>query len=224
MSTKARKRGRTAPDKPVDTSLGLPAIMPKEPRLQKFCEAYVKYGSAAQAAREAGYSEKWAKDYAWDALRKYGDYIKWLQAHYAQEASKRIAIELEPVLQEMALIAFANPRDYLVFEPAEEPDKPPKVRMKRLDELTREQMRAIKLIEGPDGTLTYELRDPEPQLVNLARHLGAFNEKIIFEHRHRHLHAHLDLSKASDAQLEALEAQFEELLTQSGHGRLLEAS
>ena len=105
-------------------------------------------------------------------------------------------------------IAFANDYDYLVFE-----KKGAKVgvRRKRLDELTREQMVAIE-VTGKGDELSYRMRDRDARLQELGRHLGLFNERIILEHRHRHLRTTVDLSKVPMERLEALEAQFEELL------------
>jgi hypothetical protein len=79
-----------------------------------------------------------------------------------------------------------------------------------LDELTREQMTAVIVFKRPDGALDWRWRDRDGKLFELGKHLGLFNERIILEHRH--LHVAFDLSKVPMTDLEALEAQFEELL------------
>lgn len=199
---------------PIDLTYGFPGRLPtvgrgaSNKRLLRFFEEYVRLGNAREAARAAGYSEKWAKETSYKFLKEYADYVTWLQAHVAQQHMKQLAIGQQEVLAEMATIAFANEYDYLAFE-----KKGAKVgvRRKRLDELTSEQMVAIE-ITGSGENLTYRLRDKEGRLQDLGKHLGLFNEKIILEHRHRHLHTAVDLSKVPMERLEAIEAQFEELL------------
>ena len=67
-------------------------------------------------------------------------------------------------------------------------------------------------VTGKGDELSYRMRDRDARLQDLGRHLGLFNERIILEHRHRHLRTTVDLSKVPMERLEALEAQFEELL------------
>jgi len=140
-------------------------------------------------------------------LKENRAFIVWYEALIAQAAAKQIGIELEPVLQELALIAFANEHDYLVQETDPKTGQI-RSRRKRLDELTRGQMAAIR-VKGSGQKLEYELLDKEARLVDLGKHLGAFNEKLILEHRHAHLHAHIDLGHVSLTDLEALERQIE---------------
>lgn len=178
-----------------------------------FLEEYVKDRNCRAAARRAGFGAKWAKTASYGFLADNKPYVVWYEALLAQASAKRIAIELEPVLEEIAKIAFANEHDYLVTEWKKGKAV---VRRKRLEELTREQMVAIK-VKRVDGVLDYDLRDKEGRLVDLGKHLGAFNEKLILEHRHAHLHAHLDLTGMPIKQLEALEAEFEK------HFKMVEA-
>lgn len=222
----AKKAVTTQPAQAIDLRYGLPPSIPKDPRLRKFLETYAQNNNARLAAQEAGYSEKWGRVNAYDMLKRYGDYVTWFQAHMAQEKAKNIAIDADAVLQEIAAIAFVNEYDYLVFEQTEREGKTvTTVRRKRLDELTREQMRAIKVTTTKEGALDYELRDKEGRLIDLGKHLGLFNEKVILEHRHRHLHATIgDLSKVPLDKLEAIEAEFEEIIVQHGNQRLIEAS
>ncbi len=106
---------------------------------------------------------------------------------------------------------MANDYDYLVSEK----DKGGKVlvRWKRLDELTREQLVPIEVTGGRGGKpLAYRFRDRDGKLFELGKALGLFNERILLEQRHRHLHGVADLSKVPMADLQALEARYEELL------------
>lgn len=184
----------------------------KPEQVQRFLEEWLKDHNARAAARRAGFSEKWAQNNSYSHLQRNEAYLEYLGRLVAKESAKLIAIDLEPVLQELALIAFANEYDYLAFE------KPTAgttliARKKRLDELSREQMVAIRVFKRPDGTLDYTLRNKEARLIDLGKHLGAFNEKLILEHRHAHMHAHIDLSKTTQKDLDVLEAKLEELLT-----------
>src|SRR5205807_9623117 len=129
---------------------------------------------------------------------------------------RQLAIEQSDVLNQIALIGMANDFDYLVFE---KKGASVVVRRKRLDELTREQMVAIEVMGGQStkaNALQYKFRDRDGKLFELGKAMGLFNEKILLEHRHSHLHLSADLSKVPMSELEAIEAQFERLLTQEG--------
>lgn len=184
----------------------------KPEQVIKFLQEYLKDHNARGAARRAGFSEKWAKNHSYSHLQRNEAYLAHLGKAVAREAAKLIAIDLEPVLQELAHIAFANEFDYLTFEKTTAGTEMI-ARKKRLDELTREQMIAIRVFKRPDGTLDYTLRNKEGRLIDLGKHLGAFNEKLILEHRHAHMHAHLDLSRTSQKDLDAIEAELEKMLT-----------
>lgn len=183
-------------------------------RLTMFLHEYIKDQDARAAGRRAGFSEKWCKQYSYQHLKNNQPYLAWLGTQVAHEAAKQIAIELDPVLQEIAKIAFANEWDYLlpVVKQAGDGTSTTTMRRKRLDELTKDQMIAIRVFRRPSGKLDYALRNKEGRLVDLGKHLGAWNEKLILEHRHAHLHAHLDLSKVPIDQLTSLEAQLEQMM------------
>lgn len=208
----------------TETRFGFPGQIPKaqtakdQTRLLKFFAEYIKLQDARKAARAAGYSERWAKENSYGWLKRHADYVKWLQAHAAQQVVKQIVIEQDAVLQEMARIGMVNEADYLVMSGS-------RMRRKRLDELTREQMVAIRVYRDRGGKLTYELRDKEGKLTELAKHVGLLNEKIILERRNVHLHKY-DFSGVPIEILERLEAQHEAELAKYGSGatrsRLLE--
>ena len=213
-----RAAKRSASDvAPIDLTYGFPGKLPtvgrgqSNTRLLQFFEQYVRIGDAQAAARAAGYSDSWAKQTSYKYLKEHREYVTWLQAHVAQQLAKQIGIDQEAVVRQIAAIAMANDYDYLVFEK----DNGGKVlvRRKRLDELTREQIVAIEVTGGRRGKpFSYRFRDRDGKLFELGKSLGLFNERIILEHRHRHLHATVDLSRVPLERLEALEAQFEELL------------
>jgi hypothetical protein len=220
----ATRRNNKALAPVVEAKFGMPQKVPRSAQLLKFFEEYVKQGSIAAAARAAGYQPAWIKNHSTIVVERYRDYYIWLQAHYAQQVVRQIAIDQDVVLQEVARIGMVNEWDYLVFEAKEVDGKTVQVpRRKRLEELTREQMTAIRVYKDGKGELDYTLRDKEGKLSELAKHVGLLNEKIILEHRHRHLHAVFDLSKVPQKKLDVLEAQFEVLLNESGNAGRAEA-
>lgn len=183
-------------------------------KILKFFELVARGSDARAAARKVGYSEKWAKSYSYKYLKRWHDYLHWLQAHFAQKAAQHISIDQSRLLEEIESIAMANWYDYLVHTPSTD-GKTQTTRLKYLHELTKEQMRCIEVVGtgGPKSVITYKFRDRDGKLTELAKTMGLLNEKVIMEHRHRHLHVQADLSKVPMGQLEALEAQFEEILT-----------
>jgi hypothetical protein len=211
---------------PVDFTHGFPGKLPQaktqaeQSKLLKFFELYVRCGNAREAALQAKYSKAWAQNQSYAYLKRYADYVTWLQAHYAQAAVKAAALDDERILEELQAIGLANDWDYLVIDRSTDP---PAVRRKRLDELTREQMRAIEVYErrGKKGTieLAYTFRDRDGKLAELARATGLLNEKVILEHRHRHLHVVTDLSRVPLEKLEAMEREFQAMLTQTAAGQ-----
>jgi hypothetical protein len=203
--------------KPLDLTYGFPGEVPRarnqrdQDKLLRFFELHATGMSAHAAGRKVGFSEKWAKEYSYQWLKRYHPYVNWLQAHVAQTNVRQLAIEQSDVLNQIAMIGMANDYDYLVFE---RKGKKITVRWKDLHELTREQMVPIEVRGGRGGKpFTYHWRDRDGKLFELGKSLGMFNERILLEHRHSHLHVSADLSKVPMAQLKALEAEFERLLT-----------
>lgn len=199
----------------VDFRYGFPGKMPQSrnvadrQKLMKFFELLARGSNIRQAARDAGFSEKWAKQYSYGYVSEHEDYLTWLQAHFAQAAAQAAGVDEARVVDEMQAIALANDFDYIVVE---QKAGKPSARRKLVHELSRDQMRAITVYETAAGELKWKFRDRDGKLQDLGRKLGFFNEKIIMEHRHRHLHAHVDLRNVPIEKLEALEGQFEQLL------------
>lgn len=199
----------------LDLTYGFPGKVPKNVKYMAYILKYVETGEQLKSALAVGYSPAWGRGTGPRVLAQYKDLVVWLQAARAQEVAKVVDIDQERVLKEMVAIAFANEADYIVLE-----DKVvdgvtvKRARRKRLDELTREQMTAVVVIKvkGKGDILTWKWRDRDGKLFEIGKHLGMFNEKILFEHRHRHTHAVFDLSKVGLQELEALEGQFEQLV------------
>lgn len=194
-------------------------------KLLAFFVLVAKGMNKREAGLKVGYSNKWANTYSSNYLKKFADYVQWLQAHFAQAVVTKIGIDQGRVLEEIESIAMANLHDYIVHEEVQETVKGKSVmvkrtRLKRLDELTKEQMRAVDPGSngGPNSPLVWKFRDRDAKLTELAKTMGLLNEKVILEHRHRHLHVHTDLTKVPMDKLEALEAEYEEILA-LGHDK-----
>ena len=217
------KHTETTSNKPVvDTKFGFPGRIPRKEQQQVFLIEFAKSGNQQAAAALAGYSLQWAKAWAGKLIAKYKDYVTWLQASRAQAVAVEINVDQKMVLDEMVKIAFANEYDYLVFYEKDELDpdtkaktgrKVPWARRKYVHELTRDQLTAVEVFRrGDKGSIDWKWRNRDGKLFELGKHLGMFNEKFIHEHLHRHLHVAFDLTKVPMKDLEALEAQFENLL------------
>lgn len=180
-----------------------------------FIEQYLIDFNAAQAAVRIGRSKKWSESHGLQALKKYADYVEWLQQIRAVENAKKVALDQEGILSEMEKIAVANIQDYFTWREIQFKDgKKTVVKNIRVwkdpGELTREQAAAVKrVVLNADGHVTdYILYDKDSNLFSLGRHLGMFSEKVILEHRHKHLHAKVDLSKMPLEELLEMEKKF----------------
>jgi phage terminase small subunit len=158
---------------------------------KRFCDEYLIDLNATQAAIRAGYKEKYAHTNANKLLQNttIADYIR----KKKKERSKRTEITQDAVLQELALVAFANAADYarvvereakVVLDGAEvtitDKDGNPvvyrTVEPVLTDELTEEQKRALAVIKkGRDG---FEIKphDKLKALDMLGRHLGLWDK------------------------------------------------
>jgi hypothetical protein len=218
MKQDATTRNKAALPQPIDLTYGFPGEVPRarnnhdQQKLLRFFELYAANGMhVRQAALEAGFSEKWARTYSFQWIKRYRPYAEWLQAHVAQTNVRQLAIEQSDVVNQIALIGMANDQDYLVMT---RKGNKVEVRWKEIHELTREQLAAVVVTGGRNKKpFAYRFRDRDGKLFELGKSIGLFNEKVILEHRHRHLHVTADLSKVPMAQLEAFEAQFEAMLT-----------
>lgn len=223
MAKQAATTSNKSAAKPVlDLTYGFPGKVPSNAKYMAFLLKYVETGEVMNSALAVGYSRGWGQGTAPRVLDQHKDMVVWLQAARAQEVAKVVEIDQERVLKEMVAIAFANEADYIVLE-----DKVvngvtvKRARRKRLDELTREQMTAVVVIKvkGKGDILTWKWRDRDGKLMEIGKHLGMFNERIIMEHRHRHTHKHFDLSKIPLNKLEALEGEFEEMMGEDSDAR-----
>jgi len=147
---------------------------------QRFVEEYPVDLNATQAAIRAGYSEKTAQQIGFENLSK--PVIVEALAVIMEERSKRTEITADMVLKELALLGFANMKDYIKISKDGDP-------FIDLSDLTREQAAAISetMVEdyyegrGEDARQVRKVKikfhDKKGALVDIGKHLGMFVDK-----------------------------------------------
>lgn len=142
---------------------------------QRFVDEYLKDLNATQAAIRAGYSAKTAYAIAEKLLRK-AEIQEAIQA--AMKArSKRTEVTQDRVLQELARIAFFDPRKMF------HGDGSPKS-IHELDDDTAAAVSGLDVVNignsevGIGQVLKYKVADKGAALTNAMRHLGMFNDKL----------------------------------------------
>lgn len=154
------------------------------PKQQRFVEEYLVDLNATQAAIRAGYSEKTAGAIGAENLTK--PEISAAIAAKREELAKNCAVSAERVIRELALIGFANMKDYLSITSGGDP-------FIDLSNLTRDQAAAIAEVTVEDFTegrgddardvrrVKFKLADKKGALVDLGRHLKLFTDKVEVE-------------------------------------------
>jgi phage terminase small subunit len=187
----ALKRQVTPQEPPADTyktpqnTLKAPSLTPKQ---QMFVLEYLVDLNATQAALRAGYSAKTAGKAGTKNTQK-GPIKEAIDAAMAERA-KRVNLSADRVLQELALIGFANMADFIHV------DESGMVQALPFETLAEGQSRIVKKVkdkrvirstkgteDNPDGdqildaTFEFELCDKVKSLELLARHLGLLHDK-----------------------------------------------
>lgn len=155
-----------------------------------FVNEYLIDLNATQAAIRAGYSEKTANEQGARLLANVS--ISEFISKAMEERSKRTGITADQVLNELAMIAFANGTDFaqVVEEPiivngryVKDPDtgqlrKQEVVRIVPTDELPEDKKRAIAGIKEGRYGVEVSTCDKVKALELLGRHLGMFKDKV----------------------------------------------
>ena len=168
----------------------MPAL--RNPRHERFCQAYVRGGTAGNAA--ASYKAAFGKDNRAQASRLQHDrnilqrvaelqaQVSSIEARALEKAVDRLAITKEAVLAELARMGFANMLDYVRIRDDGEP-------MIDLSALNRDRAAAIQEVvvdsytdgRGDDSRevkrIRFKLADKQAALVSLGKHLGMFVER-----------------------------------------------
>lgn len=153
------------------------------PKQQRFVEEYLIDLNGKQAAIRAGYSEKTAKEQAARLLTN-ANVQKAFQAERCSQA-KRTQVTADRVIEELALIAFADMADFV------EVTEQGIIKIKQLDSLPEGASRVIQkikekrlIISGKDeqgitsDTLEFSHHDKLKAIELLGKHLGMFSDKV----------------------------------------------
>ena len=141
---------------------------------QKFVDEYLIDLNATQAAIRAGYKKTEYTDTNANKLLE-NTRIREAVDKSMAERSRRTGINQDRVIQELARIAFVNPKNIIDFEDASvRPDVTE-------DDLACIQSVKVKTTDGPKGTSMereVKLNDKMKALEQLGKHLGMFTEKV----------------------------------------------
>jgi phage terminase small subunit len=150
-----------------------PQTRPLTPRQSLFVAEYLVDLNAKQAAIRAGYAPGSAADRGWELLHRCPAVMARLKQAMA-EREQRTQIGAERVLKEIARIAFADIRNYLM----EGPEKTLVVRP--LTQLSDDDVAALAEVQA-DGEAKelrrIRLHDKRAALELLARHLGLVGKR-----------------------------------------------
>lgn len=171
----------------------MPRLTPKQ---RLFVDAYLVSLNASDAARKAGYRSPRLLGQELLANPRLQTAIAARQAQLADAN----AVTPERVIQELALVAFANMADYAAWDSAG-------VTLKASTALTAAQTRVVGEVSQTTsltgGTVRFKLHSKVAALAHLGKHLGLFPDKIQIEIFTKLQH----VRSMPDADLEALIAE-----------------
>lgn len=168
-----------------------PKLSPKQAR---FVAEYLIDLNATQAAIRAGYSPRTAYAIGAENLTK-PDIAAAIMAAQADRA-KRVQIDQDRVLLELARIGFSSMRDFATWGSQS-------ISLRDSTALTDDQVACVAELGAKPGKfgseLRFKLHDKVAALGMIARHLGMFVEQ--------HVHTIKDADTLSDAELAKIAAQ-----------------
>ncbi len=135
-------------------------------RIEKFCLAYVIDLNGAKAAIAAGYSAKGAEVRASELLRKRK--VRDRIAELTKKHADKLEITAERVLQELASLAFLDPRKF--FDETGT--------LKRIVDLDDATAASIAGFEGTDYGMRIKFVDKGVNLERLGRYLKLFVDQV----------------------------------------------
>ncbi len=154
------------------------------PKQARFVEEYLVDLNATQAAIRAGYSVKNADKIGPELLGK--TRVAQAVAEAMQARSERTGVTIDRVVQELALIAFADMATYLKLDGGRvvrlDWSKLPPGATKIIQEITQEEHTGGRGHETGEVRRTkFKLYSKLDALEKIARHLGMFTEKLKIE-------------------------------------------
>lgn len=157
-------------DYEINEDVPMPPLPKILPRQQRFIEEYLIDLKGTQAAFRAGYgSMRGCRQRSYELLRK-----PQIAAAISEALAKGPGITRARIIDELARIAFAQPKDYYKWGPEG-------VTLKNSDELSDEQAAAVsgvyQIITSEGGTIRIKLHDKVGALEKLGRALGMFKDQ-----------------------------------------------
>lgn len=135
----------------------------------KFARAYVRLGVAEQAALEAGYAPDTARKQASRILEM--PQVKAEVERLQALATERAVVSAAEVLQELALVGFADLSEFVEWGPDG-------VRIKDSEAIDPVRRRAIVEVSESKFGVKIKLADKIAALDRLGKHLGLFVDKV----------------------------------------------
>ncbi len=143
------------------------------PKQQLFVQEYLVDLNATQAAIRAGYSAKNADKIASQLLGK--NRVAEAVAQAMARRFRRTGISAERVLEELALVAFADLGDFVEFGPEGIVVKS----TEQLDPRVRRALAEVSERRAKHGrTVAFKLHDKVTALTKLGQHLGLFPDRV----------------------------------------------
>lgn len=191
--------------KPLGTGTG----WPKTSKQRKLVWLVVVEGMAVKAAAEkAGYSKGTAMKRSHALFNAASRYAEQLQQSKNQIIEKKFEVTVDSVVDELTYLAFASLKDFITVIDF---NGMKRAIGKPINELTEQQGRAIESWEVRELKCQvtkkthldyrYTLYSKDGSLMQLGKHLGMFNDKMIIERRMVKVHK-VDLTDVPDAVLE----------------------
>lgn len=139
-------------------------------RERRFCEEYIIDYNASRAAVAAGSPPEHGSQRGWELLQRpeVQEYLRYLK----QEQSVRTKITADRVLEEIARIAFVDPRRLVKI------DSEGKVHITPSDELTEAEAAAVMGLKSGKNGVEIKIADKLSALEKLGRHLALFTDVV----------------------------------------------
>lgn len=139
----------------------------------RFVEEYLVDLNAAAAARRAGYTSRRSEAIGYEILTKHD--VQAAISAAQRERSARTGVTADRVIQEIARIAFADPRDIMEWGPSG-------VMARESSELSDDQAAAVAEVhetktKDGGGSMRVKLHSKTDALDKLCRHLGLYDDK-----------------------------------------------
>ena len=169
----------------------LPSLKPLTPQQEKFCASYAVEGNGQNAAIQAGYAPKYARQQGYKILKngRVASRIEELRA----ELRDRHSATADNIVERYRKMAMGDPLSLVVAD-----GDTGLSRFKTPDELTDDERGMIADVSIrttthtlPDGTevqrqqYAYKLVNVKDSLDSLSRTFGLFRDRIEHEHHHK---------------------------------------